>query len=244
MSRFLAVLYGAMAYAIFLATFLYAIAFVGDFLVPRAINYPASGAPQGEAITIDLALLGVFAVQHSLMARPAFKRWWTQFVPKAIERSTYVVFASLSLILLFWQWRPLPQVLWSVTSPSAVTAFWVLYFGGFALVLVSTFLISHFDLFGLKQVWAYGRDQPAPPAQFVTPLFYRVVRHPLYLGFIIAFWAAPVMTVGHLLFAAATTAYILIAIQLEEHDLVGVFGDAYRAYRRRVSMLFPLPPRA
>jgi protein-S-isoprenylcysteine O-methyltransferase Ste14 len=243
MSRFLAVLYGALAYAIFLATFLYAIAFVGDFLVPKAIDYPAAGTPRAEALAIDLVLLGVFAVQHSLMARPAFKRWWTRFVPHAVERSTYVLLASLSLILVFWQWRPLPQVFWSVTSASAVTAIRVLFFGGFALVLLSTFLISHFDLFGLKQVWAYGRRQAAPTAQFVTPLFYRVVRHPLYLGFIVAFWAAPVMTLGHLLFAAATTAYILIAIQLEEHDLVGVFGDAYRAYRRRVSMLFPLPPR-
>jgi protein-S-isoprenylcysteine O-methyltransferase Ste14 len=196
-----------------------------------------------EALLIDLALLGVFAVQHSLMARPAFKRWWTRFVPEGIERSTYVLFANFSLILLFWQWRPLPQVVWAVASPSAVTAIGVLYFGGYALVLLSTFMISHFDLFGVKQVLAYGRRQAAPPAQFVTPLFYRVVRHPLYLGFIIAFWAAPAMTLGHLLFAVGTTGYILIAIQLEEHDLVGVFGDAYRAYRRRVSMLFPLPPR-
>jgi protein-S-isoprenylcysteine O-methyltransferase Ste14 len=244
MSRFLAVLYGAIAYAIFLATFLYAIAFVGDFPVPKAIDYPATGTPPAEAIMIDLALLGVFAVQHSLMARPVFKRWWTQFVPHSIERSTYVLLASLSLILVFWQWRPLPQVFWSLTSPTAVTAIWVLFFGGFALVLLSTFLINHFDLFGLKQVWAYGRNRPAPPTQFVTPLFYRVVRHPLYLGFIIAFWVAPVMTLGHLLFAIGTTGYILIAIQFEEHDLVGAFGDAYRAYRRRVGMLFPIPPRA
>ena len=244
MSRFLAVLYGAIAYAIFLATFLYAVAFVGDFWVPKAIDYPDLGTPPVEALLIDLALLGVFAVQHSLMARPVFKRWWTQFVPEAIERSTYVLFANLSLILLFWQWRPLPRVFWSVSSPAAVTGIWALCIGGYALVLLSTFLISHFDLFGVKQVLAYGRKQVVAPAQFVTPLFYRIVRHPLYLGFIIAFWAAPTMTLGHLLFAVGTTGYILIAIQFEEHDLVGVFGDAYRAYRRRVSMLFPMPPRA
>jgi protein-S-isoprenylcysteine O-methyltransferase Ste14 len=243
MSRLLAVLYGAIAYAIFLATFLYAIAFVGDFAVPKAIDYPALGTAPVEALVVDLALLGVFAVQHSLMARPAFKRWWTRFVPEAIERSTYVLFANFSLILLFWQWRPLPQVVWAVTSPSAVTAIGGLCFGGYALALLSTFMISHFDLFGVKQVLTYGRRQAAPPAQFVTPLFYRVVRHPLYLGFIIAFWAAPTMTLGHLLFAVGTTGYILIAIQFEEHDLVGVFGDAYRAYRRRVPMLFPRPPR-
>jgi protein-S-isoprenylcysteine O-methyltransferase Ste14 len=242
MGKVVSVLYGAVAYVIFFGAFLYAIAFVEDLPVPKTIDSGTAGAFLPSLI-VDALLLGVFAVQHSLMARPAFKRWWTRFVPHAVERSTYVLLASLSLILVFWQWRPLPQVFWSVTSASAVTAIRVLFFGGFALVLLSTFLISHFDLFGLKQVWAYGRRQAAPTAQFVTPLFYRVVRHPLYLGFIVAFWAAPVMTLGHLLFAAATTAYILIAIQLEEHDLVGVFGDAYRAYRRRVSMLFPLPPR-
>jgi protein-S-isoprenylcysteine O-methyltransferase Ste14 len=244
MSRFLAVVYGVVAYAIFLASFLYAIAFVGDGSVPRAIDHPAAPGPAFTAVLIDLALLGVFAVQHSLMARPAFKRWWTTIVPAAIERSTYVLFSSLALILLFWQWRPLPQAIWEVTAPSGVLAIRVLFWLGWATVLSSTFLINHFDLFGLRQVWTYRREHRVPPPEFVTPLFYRVVRHPLYLGFIIAFWAAPVMTVGHLLFAGATTAYILIAIQLEEHDLIGTFGDAYRSYRRRVSMLIPLPPRA
>jgi len=234
----LAVLYGLICYAIFFVTFLYAIGFVGGVAVSKDINTGLPG-PLIATLLVDVVLLGVFAVQHSLMARPAFKTWWTKFVPPAIERSTYVLLASLALVLLFWQWRPLPDVVWAVTSPPAVAAIWIVFALGWATVLASTFLINHFDLFGLRQVWAYRRNREIPPSDFVTPLFYRVVRHPLYVGFIIAFWAAPVMTQGRLLFALATTAYILIAIQLEEHDLVNHFGDRYRLYRTQVGMLIP-----
>jgi len=184
-------------------------------------------------------LMSVFAIQHSVMARQGFKQWWTKFVPKSVERSTYVLFASLALILLFWQWRPIPTVVWSIANPSLAMIVLGLSIVGFLLVLSSTFLINHFELFGLHQVVnnLAGREMPAP--RFYTPLFYKFVRHPLYLGFIIAFWAAPTMTVGHLLFAAVTTAYILVAIVLEERDLVNLFGDEYRKYRSRVPMLLP-----
>jgi protein-S-isoprenylcysteine O-methyltransferase Ste14 len=239
MGRVLAFLYGVVCYAIFFVTFLYAIGFVEGLVVQKAIDTGEAG-PLVPSLLIDAVLLGVFAVQHSVMARPAFKAWWTKIVPEPVERSTYVLLASLALILLFWQWRPLPQVLWSVQGPAA-TALLTISFAGFAIVLLSTFLINHFDLFGLRQVHAYATGKEVPPHEFTTPLFYRVVRHPLYLGFIVAFWAAPVMSVGHLVFAIATTAYILIAIQLEEHDLIGVFGDTYVAYKRRVSMILPWP---
>jgi protein-S-isoprenylcysteine O-methyltransferase Ste14 len=240
MGRVLAFLYGVVCYAFFFVVFLYAIGFVENLVVPKAIDTGEGGALI-PTLLIDSALLGVFAIQHSVMARPAFKAWWTKIVPHPVERSTYVLFASAALVLVFWQWRPLPQVVWSLQG-AAATAMLTLSLVGFLIVLTSTFLINHFDLFGLRQVHAYATGKEIPPPEFTTPLFYRFVRHPLYLGFMIAFWAAPVMTVGHLVFAGATTAYMLIAIQLEEHDLMGVFGDTYAAYRKRVSMILPWAP--
>ncbi|MFZ5668247.1 MAG: methanethiol S-methyltransferase [Pseudomonadota bacterium] len=241
--RILAAVYGLVCYGIFLAAFLYAVGFVGNLVVPRSIDH-AIAAPLGEALAWDILLLGVFAVQHSVMARPAFKRLWTRVTPVAVERSTYVLFSSLALILLYWQWREIPAPVWTATAPAAVLALQALFWAGWGLVLVSTFLISHFELFGLRQVWLTLRRRPFPDPAFSTPFLYAFVRHPIYLGFILAFWATPAMTVGHLLFAAATTAYILIAIQLEERDLIATFGDTYVGYRRRVSMLIPMPPRA
>jgi protein-S-isoprenylcysteine O-methyltransferase Ste14 len=241
--RLVAVLYGVIAYVVFFLTFLYAIGFVAGAVVPKGIDTGAV-VPLVETLAIDILLLAVFAVQHSVMARPGFKAWWTRFVPAAVERSTYVLFASLALILLFWQWRPLPAVVWNVTAPAAVWAIWAVFFFGWATVLLSTFLINHFDLFGLRQVWAYRMRREIPPSDFRTPLFYRVVRHPLYVGFIMAFWATPRMSQGHLLFAMATTAYILIAIQLEERDLIAVFGQRYHDYRAQVGMLTPRLRRA
>jgi protein-S-isoprenylcysteine O-methyltransferase Ste14 len=240
--RILAIVYGALAYLFFFVSFLYSIAFIGDLAVPKTIDSGAAG-PLVPSVLIDLGLLAIFAVQHSVMARPAFKAVWTRMVPPVVERSTYVLFATLALDLLCWQWRPLPATVWDVGPGLAATGLWVLFGLGWALVLTSTFLINHFDLFGLRQVWTYRRTGEVPPPEFQTPLFYRLVRHPLYLGFLTAFWAAPVMSQGRLLFALATTAYVLIAIQLEEHDLIGVFGESYRDYRRRVSMILPLPRR-
>jgi methanethiol S-methyltransferase len=239
MSRFLAALYGVAVYLVFLPTFAYAILFIANLYVPKTIDSGPVG-PLVPSLLIDAALLGIFAVQHSVMARPAFKRWWTRFVPHSIERSTFVLFSSLALILLIWQWRPIPTVVWSVTAPGAVLALQVLSWVGWAILLTSTFLLNHFELFGLQQVYSRltGRTQSAP--EFRTPLFYRYVRHPLYLGFVIAFWSAPTMTVGHLWFSAACTGYILIGIWLEERDLVALFGDQYRRYREQVSMLVPL----
>ena len=238
MGRFFAFAYGLLTYVIFFVTFVYAIGFVTGLVVPKTIDTGAV-VPLAEAIIVNLVLMSVFAIQHSVMARQGFKQWWTKFVPKSVERSTYVLFASLALILLFWQWRPIPTVVWSIANPSLAMIVLGLSIVGFLLVLSSTFLINHFELFGLHQVVnnLAGREMPAP--RFYTPLFYKFVRHPLYLGFIIAFWAAPTMTVGHLLFAAVTTAYILVAIQLEERDLIALFGDEYRRYRSRVSMLLP-----
>jgi len=242
MGKMLAVAYGLVCYAVFFASFLYAIGFISGLFVPKTIDSGAAG-PLVMSLVIDAGLLGVFAIQHSVMARPAFKAAWTRIVPEPIERSTYVLFSSLALVLIFWQWRPIPTpVIWSVTNGLAADAILAVAALGWLTVLSSTFLINHFDLFGLRQVWAYARAGVTPPPEFHTPLFYKVVRHPLYLGFIIAFWAAPVMSLGHLVFAAATTAYILIAIQLEEHDLTAVFGDTYRAYKARVSMIIPWIP--
>jgi methanethiol S-methyltransferase len=235
-----ALLYGGLAYLVFLATFLYAIAFVGNLPAPKTIDTGEPG-PVGAALVIDTLLLGLFAVQHSVMARPVFKRWWTRFVPQSVERSTYVLLASLALLLLYWQWRPISDPVWTIENPFLATALYVIFWLGWGMLLVSTLLISHFELFGLTQVLARLRGRELPPPVFKTPFLYRRVRHPIYLSFLLAFWATPAMTAGHLLFAVATTGYILIAIQLEERDLIALFGDQYRRYRSRVAMLIPLP---
>jgi protein-S-isoprenylcysteine O-methyltransferase Ste14 len=243
MKRLSTVGYGVVSYLAFVIAFLYAIGFIGNFGVPRSIDTgrTASVVP---AVIINLVLLSVFAVQHSVMARPAFKRWWTQIVPQAVERSTYVLLSSLALFLLFWQWRSLPAVVWDVESAAGRLLLWVLFWVGWATVLSSTFMINHFDLFGLRQVYLAWRGEPYTELRFRMTLLYRVVRHPLMLGFVIAFWATPTMSTGHLLFAAVSTAYILVAVQLEERDLVAQLGDPYRDYRRRVSMLVPWPRRS
>jgi methanethiol S-methyltransferase len=238
MGRVIALLYGVIAYLAFLVTVLYAIGFVGSLVVPKAIDDGAV-VPVVLALVINVLLMSLFAIQHSVMARPQFKQWWTRFVPKSIERATYVLLASLVLLLLFWQWRPIPMVVWQIDQPQVAAAVTALSFVGWLIVFGSTFLINHFALFGLHQVANNLTGRPMPTPRFRTPLLYGFVRHPLYLGFIIAFWAAPTMTFGHLLFAAVTTAYILVAIQLEERDLVDVFGDDYRRYKTRVSMLVP-----
>lgn len=242
MKRYLIIGYGAVSYLAFVASFLYAVGFVGAKVVPRTVDQGIA-APIAQAVAINVALLGAFAVQHSVMARPTFKRWWTGIVPQSIERSTYVLLSSAVLFLLYWQWRTMPAVIWDVGHPVARPALWALFWIGWAMVFASSFMVNHFDLFGLRQVYLAWRGKPYRDIGFRIRLLYRLVRHPLMLGFLIAFWATPTMTAGHLLFAIATTGYILIALQFEERNLVEVLGDEYQDYRRQVPMLVPLPRR-
>jgi protein-S-isoprenylcysteine O-methyltransferase Ste14 len=238
MKRIAALAYGVACYGVFFGTLLYAIGFLGNFGVPKSIDSGADG-PMVTALLIDGALLALFALQHSIMARPGFKRAWTRFVPEPVERSTYVLFSSVALLLLFWLWQPIGGVVWQVAPGMAATAIYALYAAGLLIVLLSTFLINHFDLFGLRQVYLYFRDRKYTHLQFRTPFFYRYVRHPLYVGWLFTFWSAPVMTVAHLFFAVMTTAYILVAIRFEEADLVSAHGEKYRRYQKQVPMLIP-----
>jgi protein-S-isoprenylcysteine O-methyltransferase Ste14 len=242
LSKFLALFYGVVSYFIFLGTFLYAIGFVGNLLVPKSIDSGIQGGTDNSWL-INILLLSLFAIQHSVMARQGFKKWWTKIVPKSIERSTFVLISSLVLILLFYYWRPMTGVVWSVENTLLAAFMDTLYFAGWFIVLLGTFLINHFNLFGLQQVYLNMKNTEPKPPQFVRPLFYKVVRHPLMLGFIIAFWATSHMTVGHLLFAFATTGYILVAIQLEERDMVRFHGADYKRYQQEVSQIIPLPPK-
>jgi methanethiol S-methyltransferase len=238
MKRIAVFAYGVAVYALFFGVFLYAAGFVGNFLVPKSMD-SAPQVPLLEALLVNVALLGVFGLQHSVMARPAFKRWLTRILPEAMERSTYVLFSSLALILLFWGWQPLGGMVWDVQDPAGRAVLYGLFAFGWLLVLVTTFLINHFDLFGLRQVWLYLRGREYTHLRFVTPGPYRLVRHPLYVGWFFAFWATPTMTATHLLFAVVTTAYILVAIQFEERDLLDAHGADYANYRARVPMLLP-----
>lgn len=238
MVRVLTVGYGVLCYLVFLVVFGYLVGFLGGFPVPRTVD-DGIGAPLGQAIAVNLVLIGLFAAQHTIMARPAFKRWWTRFAPAAVERSTYVLASSLLLALLFWQWRTIADIVWDVTWGPGRIALQALFWAGWLIVLGSTFMIDHFDLFGLRQVYLAWRQRAYSHVPFRTTMFYRFVRHPIMAGFIIAFWATPTMTVGHLLFAAATTGYILVGVRVEERDLVAALGNSYRDYQRRVPRLIP-----
>jgi len=238
MGKFIALLYGIVAYVLSFATILYAIGFTTGLVVPKTLDSGPAGAPAG-AIIVNLLLMSLFAVQHSSMARRQFKSWWTKIISPAVERSTYVLFASLALILLFWQWRPIPATVWEVRDPTIANALLAFALFGWFLVFISTFLISHFELFGLHQVFSNLAGRSMPKERFKSPLLYKLVRHPIYLGLIIGFWSAPVMTAGHLLFSAVTTIYIFVGIALEERDLVAMFGNDYVVYRQRVGMLIP-----
>ena len=237
-ARVAAFVYGIVCYAIFFVTFLYAIGFLGDFGVPKSID-SAPIIPLGHALLANVGLLGLFGLQHSAMARPGFKTWWTTIVPKSVERSTYVLFSSLCLIMVFYFWQPLGGTIWHVENPIFRNILYTFFGFGWLLLLASTFLINHFDLFGLRQVYLYLRGKDYTQLQFATPGLYKYVRHPLYVGWLFTFWSTPVMTVAHLVFAVITTAYILVAIQLEERDLITVYGKAYADYRDRVPMLIP-----
>jgi len=242
MKKIFSLLYGLVCYLAFFGTILYAIGFVGNLIVPKTID----GEPQVpllKAILINASLLLLFALQHSIMARPAFKTWWTTIIPHHLERSTFVLLASLCLMLLMWQWQPIGGVVWSIKNELVKNILLVVYLAGWAIVFISTFLINHFDLFGLRQVWLHFRGKPYVQLPFRVPMFYRFVRHPLYFGFLIAFWSAPVMTIAHLLFAVLTTGYIFTAIQLEEKDLMHVYGEKYRHYKKWVPMIIPFSKR-
>jgi protein-S-isoprenylcysteine O-methyltransferase Ste14 len=242
MKRLPVFLYGLASYAVFFVVFLYGIGFIGNFWVPKSMDSPRE-VSLTTALLVNLGLLGLFAVQHSVMARPWFKRWWTRIVPESAERSTYVLFSSLCLAVLFWYWQPMGGVIWDIESPAGINAMYIVYGAGWLLLLYTTFLINHFDLFGLRQGWLHLRGKPYTSVPFRSPWLYRQVRHPLYVGWLMIFWATPIMTVAHLLFAIMTTAYILVGIQFEEHDLMNAHPE-YREYRRTVPMLIPFSKRA
>ena len=238
MGRIISFLYGVIAHAGFLVILLYLIGFLGNFLVPKSIDSGQVG-PVGQALIINLILLGIFGIQHSVMARSGFKQWWTRIVPQHIERSTYVMISNLLVVLLLWQWQPMVGVVWNVEHPVGTAIFWGLFGLGWLVLVLASFMINHFDLFGTRQVYLYLRGKDYTILEFKTKGFYKYIRHPLMIGWIIAFWSTPHMTVGHLVFAVGTTVYILIAIQIEERDLVRFHGEAYESYRRKVSMLLP-----
>jgi methanethiol S-methyltransferase len=241
MKRLAIFVYGLVCYAIFFATFLYAVGFIGNFWVPKSMDSPRDVA-MGTALLANLGLLGLFAVQHSVMARPAFKRWWTRIVPEAAERSTYVLFSSLALIVLFWFWQPMGGVVWDLIAPAAANGMYAIYAAGWALLLYATFLIDHFDLFGLRQVWLQLVGKRCAPLNFKTPWLYRQVRHPIYVAWLMIMWATPTMTVAHLVFAVMSTAYILVGLRLEERDLIAVHPE-YAQYMQRVPGLLPFSRR-